>query len=432
MKEPLNSEMIKKAKIRNLWAFMFGSIIGGFGDSCINIAYLPFVYEVTDYNLVFTGFMVTLFQLMWFLPSPISGKLSDKFGRKKMLILSSPISIIGIVLLFFVNQSNLYLLVISTILRPLGFSSVGLNYTILTSESNDESKNGLGHIFGLQAFLYFGSTIGGAIFVSLTGFDYRIYFMVFLVICIINWIKNIIFVTDTAQMKNNSRIQPDRKDWRELFKNSRVRTAMIFLTMDIFFWGVSGAVLNAGLQSQYGLTIEDLAFFHIWFNVSNMIFQIPAGKLTDKIGKKKILIISQIFGILIYSIHILTSIFWSLGNEAIMFPSMILIQILFGIAVTTFIPSEAMILTDLDDSRKGVSFGMVSFVRGFGAIPTGIIAGFLIENVNFIAPFIFTIVGIIFQVLYLLKFGDRFDEKEEEGLKSVKKELIPEIKDAVS
>jgi MFS family permease len=164
-----------------------------------------------------------------------------------------------------------------------------------------------------------------------------------------------------------------------------------------------------------------------------MIFQIPAGKLTDKIGKKKILIISQTFGILIYAIHILISTFWSLGNETFLFPAMIIIQILFGIAVTTFVPSEAIILTNLDDSRKGVSFGMVSFVRGFGAIPTGIIAAFLIEEVHFIAPFIFTIVGIGIQILFLMKYGNIFDEIEkEEEPELVKKGIIPEITDVGS
>ncbi|MHA1729112.1 MAG: MFS transporter [Promethearchaeota archaeon] len=431
MKKPLSSEMIKKAKRRNLWAFMGGNVVSGFGDSCLNIAYIPFLYEVTNYDLFLTGLMVTIFQIMWFLPSPIAGRLSDRFGRKTMMILSAPVSIFGITLLFFVNQTNLYLLVISTILRPLGFMSGGLNYQILITESKEESNNGLGHIFGVMAFLYFGSTIGGSIFVNLTGFEYKYYFMIFLITYIINWIKNIIFITDTAQLKNNGRINSEKKDWRELFKNSKVQTAIVFLTMDIFFWGISTNILNAGLQDQYGLTLENLAFFNIWFNISNMLFQIPAGKLTDKINKKKVLILSQIFGLIIFMLHILIyfAIQISTDFNIFLFPCMITIQILFGLSVSTFIPSESMILTDLDDSRKGESYGMVSFVRGFGAIPTGIIGGFLIGNVHFIAPFVMTFIGIIFEILYLLKFGDRFDEIKDKVCKSEIQKLTTETMD---
>lgn len=416
----MSSEVTKKAKRRNLWAFMFGNLIGGFGDSCINIAYIPFLYEVTIYNLFLTGLMVSIYQTMWFLPSPLSGKLSDKFGRKNMMIFSAPISMSGVVLLFFVNQSNLYLLLISQILRPLGLASGNMNYQILVSESNDESNNGLGHMFGRLAFLYFGSTIGGSIFVSLTGFDYKIYFMIFLIIYIINWIKNIIFITDTVQLKINGKHSSEKKDWRRLFKNSRVQSAMLFLTMDVFFWGISIDVLNAGLQKQFGLSLEDLAFLNIWFNISNMLFQIPAGKLTDKIGKKKVLILSQIFGLFIFTIYI--SIYFALQISAyftiLLFPLLIINQILFGLAVTTFIPSESMILSDLDDSRKGISYGMVSFVRGLGAMPTGIIGGYLMGSVHFTAPLILTAIGIIILILYLLRYGNRFDALEDEESKN--------------
>ena len=329
-----------------------------------------------------------------------------------MILLSKPIAILGVLLLFFVNQHNLFLLIISIILRAVGFMSSGLNFQILISESSDESKNGLGHIFGVMAFIYFVSTIGGAIFVNRTGFDYNIYFMIFFIVCIILWIRDFIFISDIDHLKKNVRIQSNKKDWRELFKNPKVRSAMIFLTVDFLVWGISGSILAAGLQSQYGFTLKDLAYFQMFFSISNMIFQIPAGKLTDKIGKKKTLIICEISGLLIYGLHIVTFIFWSLGNEAFLFPSMIAIQILFGITVTTFIPSEMMILTDLDESRKGESYGMVNFVRGFGAIPPGIIGGFLMGSVHFIAPFIFTIIGITFLILYLLKFGHNFEENE--------------------
>ena len=134
MKKPLNSEMIKKAKRRNLWTFMVGNIISGFGESCYNIAYMPFLYEVTNNNLFLTGLLTTLFSILWFLPAPILGKISDKNDRKKIMIFSAPIAIVGLILLLFVNQNNLYLLIISIILRSVGFMSRSLNYNILVSE----------------------------------------------------------------------------------------------------------------------------------------------------------------------------------------------------------------------------------------------------------------------------------------------------------
>ncbi|MHA1234366.1 MAG: MFS transporter, partial [Promethearchaeota archaeon] len=143
----------------------------------------------------------------------------------------------------------------------------------------------------------------------------------------------------------------------------------------------------------------------------------PAGKLTDKIGKKKTLIISEIFGLIIFILHVALCFATQISDifNILIFPTMITIQILFGFVASAFIPSERMILSDLDASRKGVSYGMVSFVRGFGAMPTGIIGGFLMGNVHFTAPLILTSIGIIFLILYLVKYGDRFDEFEKDN-----------------
>ena len=64
---------------------------------------------------------------------------------------------------------------------------------------------------------------------------------------------------------------------------------------------------------------------------------------------------------------------------------------------------------------------MVSFVRGIGAMFPGAIGGFLMGSVHFITPFIVTTIGIALLIVYLLKFGHRFEEIEEEGLKLEKK-----------
>ncbi len=101
MEGTLDSEKLKKARRQNFGSFMVGNLISGFGETCFQIAYIPFVYVVTNYNLFLTGILTT-FTIMWaFIPAPFSGKLSDRFGRKRMLILSIPISALGVFLLYF-------------------------------------------------------------------------------------------------------------------------------------------------------------------------------------------------------------------------------------------------------------------------------------------------------------------------------------------
>ncbi|MHA1475797.1 MAG: hypothetical protein ACTSQ5_11510, partial [Promethearchaeota archaeon] len=50
----------------------------------------------------------------------------------------------------------------------------------------------------------------------------------------------------------------------------------------------------------------------------------------------------------------------------------------------------------------------------------GAIGGFLMGSVHFIAPFIVTTIGIVFIILYLLKYGHRFEDDKEEKEEELK------------
>jgi len=93
-----------------------------------------------------------------------------------------------------------------------------------------------------------------------------------------------------------------------------------------------------------------------------------------------------------------------MGFDIFLFPFIIVAQICMSLSVTTFIPSEQILLTNLDETRKAESYGIVGFIRGIGFMFTGVIGGLLIENVNYIAPFILSAIGVLFEVWYLVKY----------------------------
>ena len=79
-------------------------------------------------------------------------------------------------------------------------------------------------------------------------------------------------------------------------------------------------------------------------------------------------------------------------------------QVILGLSLSTFVPSEQISLTDLDENRKAESYGIVGFIRGIGLIPTGFIGGFLIGNVHYIAPFVISFIFIFFEIWFLIKY----------------------------
>jgi MFS family permease len=176
------------------------------------------------------------------------------------------------------------------------------------------------------------------------------------------------------------------------------------LTIDLFIYNIGLSVYSGGLRDFYLITREELALITIVFNISNMLFQIPGGHLADRIGKKKSLIYSQFFGLSFFAINIIAFFVWAGGFTAFLLPAIIISHIPFAMSVCTFIPSEQMALTDLDDKRKAESYGIVGMIRGFGILPTGYIGGYLIENVHYITPLFLSFFGIFFEIWYLSKY----------------------------
>ena len=121
MKRHRSSEDIEKKRRRNLQTFSIGNLVFGFGDACIMIVIIPLYMELTGSEFI-TGILITLFTIMQFLPAPISGKLSDKFGRKTMKLIGHPLHIIGFTLLIFSSENTVFLLILSIIFRGLSAS----------------------------------------------------------------------------------------------------------------------------------------------------------------------------------------------------------------------------------------------------------------------------------------------------------------------
>jgi len=398
------SEEIDTIKRRNIIALILCNLVNGLGIGMFQVVYQPFILDQTG-SILITGIFVTIGAVLQFLPMPLIGKLSDRFGRKKILLMGIPIYILGLSFLIISSPVNLHFLILGIIFFYLGFSINNLNSLIFVSENTNKSK---GLMYGLIYFSYFIGTIGGNFFVYAgTEFSSQFFFLVYIGLFFILELIYMFILSDKFQIKKNRILLENHSDgnlWRKIFQNPKAKVVLIFLSFDMFIYSISFSIYSAGLRDNYNITREQLALLLLGFNMSNMVSQIPAGHLTDKIGKMRSLVLSSLFGLGFFLLNILGFFFWSGGLVLFLFPILLLSHVIFGFNVSTFIPSEQILLTDLDEARKAESYGIVGFVRGVGYIPTGYIGGFLIENVNYILPFILTSIGILFEIWYLIKY----------------------------
>ena len=406
MKVLRNSEGIEKIKKRNLWALFFIALIYGFSSSQFFIVYQPFLLEITG-SIFITGILITLGGIIIFLPMPWVGKLSDRYNRKKIWLFDVPLAILGLIFLIFAK--NLMFLVAGIVFYFMSEVIGEISHQIYVSESSDKSKKGLS--FGFMFFGMFGGQIGGTFFVMLGIVqEVRIYFIIYIIFSLFNYIIIIFGISNPIPNGNQNHIirpeNPHKRQniWSNIFKTPKIKVVIVFFTLDLFIYNISLSIYSAGLRAQYNLTYEQIAFTTIWFSISNMIFQIPGGHLADKIGKKRALIVSEFFGLGYFFIFISAFILWSTGFDLFLIPLLVIGAILHGLSVSTFVPSQQMILTDLDETRKAESYGIINFIKGIGFMPTGIIGGFLVENISYVTPFIITFIGILFEIWFLFKF----------------------------
>ncbi len=408
MKKHKKTRQIEKINSRNIRGLFFLLLLDGFGGGMTITVFQPYVLAFTG-SMFITGVLTTLGVILLTFPKPFIGRLSDRYGRKKIFLLAPPNLILGFILI--ITANNILLLALGVIITNLGSSFGSLGVQMLISESSKEKKRGFN--FGLTVFAAFVGGIFGKYLVTFGLFsDLRFYFLIFIIIFCFEWLIQIFILSEPNQENHNRNINPNNSGealeniWKKILKNPKTRAIVIFFTLDGLIYGTSLALYIAGLRDYYNLSIENIAFISLWFNVSSFIFQIPAGHIADKIGKRISLILSEIFGIGYFSLIIAGFIVWNMGFNLLLPTYLIIGEFLMGICVSMFIPSEGMTVTDLDETgkRKAESLGIVSFIRGVGFIPTGIIAGFLIEYVHYITPFVITIVGILILIWILFKY----------------------------
>ena len=398
---------LDRIKRRNLITLAVTKLIHGFGTGMFSVVYQPFLLEITN-SIVLTGLFISIGSIMQFIPMPLIGKFSDKFNRKYILISSVPIYILGLLLLIIATPNSLYFIIFGIVFYFLGFIINNLNTQFLIAENSNKSK---GLTFGFMFFSYFGGTIAGTIFIILgQGLESRFYLTFFIFLLLAEEVFFTFFLSGQSNNIKNQKLQINniykekQNMWVKVFKTKSLRSILIFFTLDIFVYGTSLSIYFGGLNDYYNLTKENIAFIVLCFNIGNAIFQIPAGHITDKIGNKKTLILSQFFGFGFFLMNILSVIFWMNFVRNSLILTLSIGFILFALSVCTFIPAEQIILTNLGEDQKAESYGIISFFRGIGLIPTGIIGGLLVEYIHYIIPFLFSIIGIIIELLYLLKY----------------------------
>jgi len=163
----------------------------------------------------------------------------------------------------------------------------------------------------------------------------------------------------------------------------------------VFTLGNSTDALLMVKANESGIKVALIPLVYLITNVVSVFAAIPAGALSDRIGKEKILVI----GYLIYSI-----VYYGFGATSGT-GTIVALFALYGLySAATDGVQKAFISDLIDRNKQGTGLGIYNAVLGITLLPASLIAGLLYDRVNASVPFYFGATTALISVILMLFF----------------------------
>lgn len=318
----------------------------------------------------------------------LSGWWSDKIRKNK------PFMIIGYAFtallspLFSIVSTPLEVLIIRFTERIGKGIRTAPRDSLIAASSGDNSK---GRSFGFHKAMDNSGAIVGPLLASgvllLFPSNYRMVF----VFAAIPGLLGLISVISFVEEAKTDKVAPlDKITLKDFSKKYYIFLGIIF----IFTLGNSTDALLLVKASDIGFKAAFIPIIYLIFNSVSVIFAVPAGILSDKIGRERLII----FGYLLYSM-----IYFGFGrtnSKAVL----IMLFALYGLySAATDGVQKALVSDLMDKDKRGTGLGIYNCLVGITLLPASVIAGLLYDNINGSAPFYYgSIMALVAAILMII------------------------------
>ena len=353
---------------------------------------IPYLGQELGLTLSQIGLIISLFSLCQLFASPITGKLSDHFGRKPLFILSQLSTFVGFVFLGF--ATTVILLIVARLIDGLLGSNMTVSQAYISDITEPKHRTRVysysSGVFG--AGLIFGPFIGGI----LSTINYSVPMFFAAAITLISIVLVILFLPETIPKKTekislsfNDIIPAD--DVKHFVRTHHIRNnlLMFFIYTAAFFLFISNLSL-LGI-AQFHITAEQVSFYMVWIGLIRVGIQtVLIARILRFFGEHHVLLIG-VFSMIISMVALVFS-------TEYLFVFVPLVFLAFGTGVGRPILTSRL-TNSVTQKETGAILGVNNALTSFAQIIAPIFGGFIIE---YLAPQTLPLLSAIIFTLLIL------------------------------
>ncbi|HET9806744.1 MAG TPA: MFS transporter [Nitrososphaeraceae archaeon] len=330
-----------------------------------------------------------------------SGYISDKIRKRKILVIIG-YGISTISKPFFIFVTTFIDTIIVRVADRIGKGIRTAPRDALIADSVDESSSG--KAFGIHRTLDQIGAIMGPLFafliLELFGGNFQYIFLLSIIPGIISLFILIYYVKDKLFVDNNNKVMINKitffSNLRILFKENKIFVYSVII-IGVFSLGEFNYSFVLLRSADLGVEQNFVPIIYAIINITHTAIGIPAGILSDRIGKEKVLII----GFLLFVISVLFM-YFSEKNNIIYILSIPLVYGLYvGISETV---QRALISKYVSEYNRGTAFGFYGLIIGICLLIGNVTFGFLWDNYDISIALLYSLSLSTLAIISLFSF----------------------------
>lgn len=373
--------------------------------------YIPIMLESYIKSGTFIGAIMTIDNIFAVVFQPLFGALSDrtntKFGKRMpFLLIGVPLAAIFCSLIPI--STSLITLMVFIIIMNFAMSiyrapTVALMPDVTASSLRSKANGVINFMGGFAAVLAYG--LGGLLYKINPGYP-------FYMASVVMVLALILLYTFIKEPKGQPIEEKGKKERVDAGKNK----SLIFMLLAIFFWftGFNAVETFFSLYGQHILKIEPgtSSIILTSFSLAFLVFAIPAGFISGKLGRRRTIMIGIIGALLVFTPLIFV-------RNTLIIPILLVSGGIFWALIN--INSYPIIVEMAPKGLTGAYTGYYYFFSSVAAIVSPILFGWIKDIVNSYKPlFIYASMGFVLSFLCMIfvKHGDvkELDEEKRQAI----------------